>query len=382
MKPLRLVLVSCLFFIFANAAFAQSRLVGKVVEILDGKTVVIELQTGNRITAELQSIETPLPEQPLYQTIKQHLQNLVLDKVVEFRANGMNGSKAIGKLYLGGTDIAMQLVRDGAAWYAAAANTSIDGESEIYKSNQLLAQTEKRGIWSIERMKPPKEFKEEVEAEKREAAIIRAEVKKPVDDSHSKPRLLGRAEMEQANAAVQIWPEVNRSKPADSFSPFLLRPDIKPDFDGLYTISSPDQSSGAVVTPYHKIKVTDGKESYESSLSVGRVYGNSLQQLLGVKDGDYVMVMLVASEKGIFTASKNVSITLTLGKEKVNLVSFPKFKRQLSEGVLEELAFKVDKATFNKLAKSESIKLALGKYSGSAEKPVIASVKSLKEREL
>lgn len=382
MKPLKLFLVSFLFFIFANAAFAQSRLSGKVVEVLSARTVVVELQTGSRITTELQFIDTPDSTQALYQTVKDHLQNMVLNKVVEFRPKGMREGKAVGSIYLNGTDVALQMIRDGAARYAATEGGTQDAsESNMYQVNEALAKSDKLGVWSPAYLKAEADSKVEKSIAAKKEVAPKEKVNKSENEIHLKPRLLGRAEMEQANTLVKIWPDVDRPKTSDSFSPFLLRPDIKPDFDGLYTISTPDQSFGAVVTPYHKIKVSDGKESYDSSVSLGRVYGNLLQSVMGIKDGDYVMVMLLASEKGLLSSSKTVSLTLTVGKEKFNLVSLPKFKRQVSEGVLEELAFKVDRSTLNKLAKAESIKLSFGKYSGSAEKPVIASVKSLKDRE-
>lgn len=379
MKPIKFILILSLLFIFANAAFAQSRLAAKVVEVIDAKTVVVELQTGKRVITELQYIDIPDREQPLYQTVKQHLQNLVLDKVVEFKPNGVSGSKTIGKIYLNGIDISMQMIRDGAAWHLDNGQTM--EESSLYQSNQDQAKADKIGVWAIQGMKSPKEFKAQMEAEIREAAKIRAEIKKPVDETHSKPRLLGREAMERANASVQIWPEVNKSAEAGSISPFLLRPDIKPDYDGLYTISNPDKTFGAVVTPQHFIEVSDGKGTYSSLFSIGRIYGDMLKPVIGVKDGDYMLSIIFLSEEGKFTKSKNVAIGLMLGKEKLDLVSMNKAKRKVAQGVLEEMIFKVDQKTFNKIAKADNIKITLGKYSGSLQKPVIASVKSLRDRE-
>ncbi len=74
MKILRLIFLVILTLIIANTNFSQTRTGGKVVEIVDGKTVVIEMQNRNRIVAELQYVEVPERGQPLNQIAKEHLQ--------------------------------------------------------------------------------------------------------------------------------------------------------------------------------------------------------------------------------------------------------------------------------------------------------------------
>ena len=88
MRSIKLILLVALALITANAAFAQSRVGGRVVEIVDAKTVVIEMQNRSRIVAQLQYVEVPERGQPLDQIAKEHLGVLVLNKQVEFRARG------------------------------------------------------------------------------------------------------------------------------------------------------------------------------------------------------------------------------------------------------------------------------------------------------
>lgn len=368
MRPLKLVLIPCIFLLFINAVLAQSRLSGKVVEVIDGKTVVIELQTGNRVTTELQSIETPLPEQPLYQTVKQHLKNLVLDKVVEFRANGMNGSKAIGKLYLGGTDVAMQLVRDGAAWYAA--NASIEAsESETYQSNQLLAKLEKRGIWSVERMKPPKEFKAEIEAEKKEAAMIRAEVKKPVDESHSKTRLLGRAEMEATNASVQIWPEVAGSK-SPSFDP--SKQSQVP--ENVETGYSPEKGVGYVQTKMTPFILSSGDSSLKALFQMGYLYKMNGEK---TDKSPYIIFVSTFSDKGGVLNSKTITVVADGKRIVLNRVELG--TRSTAMGTIDGALYKVPDSAVAKFAKSKTLGLMVGKYTGKIGNETIAQIDSVRK---
>src|SRR4051812_26362177 len=118
MKNLKLLLALLFVITCSLTAFSQMKYEGTVVEVVDGKTVVIELPTRNKLTAELQYIEVPEPEQELHQTVREHLQKLLLGKQVEFLANQMKPTKTIGQVLAGGVDISQQMLRDGAAWYA------------------------------------------------------------------------------------------------------------------------------------------------------------------------------------------------------------------------------------------------------------------------
>lgn len=147
--------------ICAASAAAQVTMSGKVVEVIDGKTVVIEISSG-KLTAALQYIEIPEREQPLYWTVRDHLEKLVLGKSVEFRPQGLSTTTTFGRLYAGGLDIAQQMLRDGAAWHISSDKSGQDARDDsVYKENQDLAKGEKRGVWGIENLKPAWQFRAE-----------------------------------------------------------------------------------------------------------------------------------------------------------------------------------------------------------------------------
>ena len=112
LRPLQLI---SLLLVLVCSCFSQRIYNGKVVDVIDAKTVVIETETG-KLTAEMQYIEVPDPEHPFYKTVNDHLKELVLGKKVEFRLQGFSSVKFTGRLYLGDLDIAQQMLRDGAAW--------------------------------------------------------------------------------------------------------------------------------------------------------------------------------------------------------------------------------------------------------------------------
>ncbi|MEO7674284.1 MAG: thermonuclease family protein, partial [Pyrinomonadaceae bacterium] len=173
MKNLRPTLFILMILLLVTSGFAQRKFEGRVIEIVDGKTVVIEMGSG-RLTAELQYIEIPEKEQPLYWTVRTHLEKLVLGKTVEFNPQGILPGKTFGQLLSGGLDIAQQMLRDGAAWHKSSDQSGQNpDDNTVYKQNQDQARDEKRGVWAIENLKPAWQFRaERRESEKQREQIL------------------------------------------------------------------------------------------------------------------------------------------------------------------------------------------------------------------
>ena len=149
----------------SSLAVGQARFAGKVVEAVDGRTLVIETSAG-RITAQLQYIETPEPDQQLHTVVRDHLASLAVGKLVEFRPLRLDGKITVGRVEIGGIDLGLQLVRNGAAWQEPAETSGQPAnEADEYASNQLSAKVEKRGVWSIPNLKTPWQVRAEKQAE-------------------------------------------------------------------------------------------------------------------------------------------------------------------------------------------------------------------------
>jgi len=149
----------------SSLALGQARFAGKVVDVIDGRTLVIETNAG-KVTAQLQYIETPEPEQPLHKVVRDHLASLAVGKVVEFRPLRLEGKVTVGRVEIGGVDLGLQLVRNGAAWHEPTENSGQPAnEADEYASNQLSAKVEKRGVWSIPNLKTPWQTRAEKQAE-------------------------------------------------------------------------------------------------------------------------------------------------------------------------------------------------------------------------
>lgn len=146
---IRPVLFALLIFAAAAAVYPQRNFAGRITEVIDGRTVVLDLESG-RVTAQLEFIEIPAADDPMHRVVTEHLKRLVLDKVVEFRPNGMAFKRTFGQIYIDGVDVAQQLLRDGAVRHAPSVKLGdLNGTEELYRRTEQLAKDERRGIWAF-----------------------------------------------------------------------------------------------------------------------------------------------------------------------------------------------------------------------------------------
>jgi endonuclease YncB( thermonuclease family) len=148
-----------LMLLAAGIVCGQRRMAGQVVELVDGKTVVVAIPNG-RITVQLQYIDVPEPGQELNQVVRDHLQFLVVGKPVEYRPLMLAGNRTVGQLFLRGVDVSQQMLRDGAAWLVPTAATGTQApELESYSVAESQAKADKLGVWSIKGLKPAWEYR-------------------------------------------------------------------------------------------------------------------------------------------------------------------------------------------------------------------------------
>lgn len=211
----RLLLSSVVILAAASGALSQNRLVGRVTDVVDGKTVRLEMPTGN-IRAELQNIEVPEPEQPLHQTIRDHLKALTIGRSAEFVVTGLASDRTVGQLFVNGVDVGAQMLRDGGAWLVPAGNTANSPpEYAVYVTNETQAKAEKIGVWSVPGLKPAWQFraeKAEVQRQQEEAAWLAAN-RNRLKNRGASPNSLtpGRPQSQQGvshAASMNAWNEV------------------------------------------------------------------------------------------------------------------------------------------------------------------------------
>lgn len=139
---------------FVNDVRAAS-LFGKVIEVNDGDAITV-FNLNRQVRVKLMGIDAPETGQPFADVAKQHLRDLVLDKLVTVDYSGLGAQGMIvGKVTVEGVDVCAQMVRDGAAWFDINNNSRLtEMDREIYSQSEAAARAEKRGLWQGESIAP------------------------------------------------------------------------------------------------------------------------------------------------------------------------------------------------------------------------------------
>jgi len=155
---------------FIASAAAQFPIPGEVIDVIDGKTVLVAIP-GGKVKVELQYIDVPEQGQELHDTVKEHLRTLVVGRSVEYRPKTLLPDRAIGRLTIRNVDVSQQMLRDGAAWHHPIEESGQEkSEYVIYASNEATAKLEKIGVWSVAGLRPAWELRaESMEKARREA---------------------------------------------------------------------------------------------------------------------------------------------------------------------------------------------------------------------
>lgn len=158
-RTLALALLSVLCLPFQADA---KTLLASVVEVQDGRTIIVE-NIGRRIKVILKGADAPELDQPMGDVARQHLSQLILGKQVSVELTGMDSRSRyfIAKVFSAGTDVSLQMIRDGAAWYDRQYEKDMnDVERRLYAESEQAARTEGRGIWQDPQAVPPWEWRQ------------------------------------------------------------------------------------------------------------------------------------------------------------------------------------------------------------------------------
>lgn len=150
----RLVLVLFAIFASVDIASAQRTFPGEVIGVVDGRTVTIKISSG-RINVQLQFIEVPDNVPQIRTMVTEHLKELAVGKMIEYRPRNIMSDRTIGQLWSNGVDLSQQMLRDGAAWHVPSQLTGQErGEFDLYAAIESAAKNERLGIWSAVDLKP------------------------------------------------------------------------------------------------------------------------------------------------------------------------------------------------------------------------------------
>lgn len=156
----RSVLIAVLLASVAGAAAAQP-ITGRVVEVIDGDTVMVLVQGREQLKVRLAGIDAPERKQAFGQRAKQKLSALVFDKAVTVVGHKHDRyRRLIAKLLVAGQDANLEMVALGYAWHFKRYELEQSPEDRVaYAQVEERARTERRGLWVDLAPLPPWEFR-------------------------------------------------------------------------------------------------------------------------------------------------------------------------------------------------------------------------------
>jgi len=328
MKNKNAILLLLSLALFAGSAFCQQTLKGKVVDVIDGKTVVIEISTG-KLIGVLEFLEVPEPEQPLSRAVREHLKELVLGKNVDFLAMGIEPGKTFGQLFLNGVDIGQQLVRDGAAWHIPSQRSGQSpDEGDQYEKMQAPAKTDKRGIWLINGMKPAWEFRAEKAENERRAEEARWQ----------RASITNRNENGRSATSGRVMPNSNGS--INNAGALINRYDVKSKTGSLETPMLPSQDLANL--------------GRKMACSVGYFYHEDTSKN---RKGTFVLYMAWIDTPRL---SSTTNLVMKVDGKSIGTAQGKRTKQSAGTSTVETLAFEMSREQVEKVANGSDVGLWLG----------------------
>ena len=128
---------------------------GRVVRVADGDTVTILSGGSAQHKIRLYGIDAPESHQAFGQKSRERLAHYVSGKdvTVKWKSKDKYG-RILGTVWLGSTDINLQMLRDGFAWHYKRFDTN-----PVYAAAESEARAARRGLWVDPNPVPPEEFR-------------------------------------------------------------------------------------------------------------------------------------------------------------------------------------------------------------------------------
>ncbi len=355
-RVFQIVITAAFAFILAAAASAQTTLSGRVTSVLDGKTFVFETDSG-RLTGTLQYVDVPSPEQPLSRIVREHFERLVLGKTITFVSNGFSPTALVGKAYLNGLDLGQQLIRDGAAWHVPLARSGQEfDDARPYVGLEILAKGERRGIWSIENLTPPWEFRLLNDQTFPTANFVKtaAASGSGVEDVRNYKIM---------KASPDMWADVGGE-------PFARRNPTGQNFWGYDAARKVRNTS----TPSIAQVIVDGRNALEIEARAIYFQGEIKPRMANTA---FVLGLLAISREGAF--STDSQLAFIADESEILLGPGQRFWRRSPLSVEELMQYKISRSDLHRIADAKNLTIRLGKYSGAVSREMREAIKNLLE---
>ncbi len=138
-------LVVCVSTLAQNMVFQ-----GKVIDVIDGSTVVVETQSKTKFVVKCQATSVPQHAEPYADYSRQRLSNVVLRKIVAVEYTGRDEyGRLNGTIFLNEEDVCLDQIAVGLARFdPQAPNKLKTSRRELYASREQHARVSGTGVWT------------------------------------------------------------------------------------------------------------------------------------------------------------------------------------------------------------------------------------------
>jgi endonuclease YncB( thermonuclease family) len=137
--------------VFGSESYSQndSSCSGKVVGVVDGDTVRVLTASQQTVTVRLAGIDAPEKSQDYGLSAKKTLSDMIFGKIVNCESSKKDRyGRVIGKLFLNGQDINLEMIKRCHAWhYKEYQNEQSASDREKYSAAESSARANQCGMW-------------------------------------------------------------------------------------------------------------------------------------------------------------------------------------------------------------------------------------------
>lgn len=135
-----------------SAPLIGAEIAGIAVKVIDGDTVDIQEAFGNISRVRLYGVDAPEKRQAYGIIAELYLAIRIAGKSITVASTSKDRyGRLIGVILLDGSDINIELVRNGLAWHYRA----YAPKDTVLSQNEMVARHEKIGLWSMADPIPP-----------------------------------------------------------------------------------------------------------------------------------------------------------------------------------------------------------------------------------
>ncbi len=149
-----------LLLITASTLVNAETIQGRTVGVADGDTITVLTSENKQIKVRFAQIDAPESSMPYGTKAKQSLSELVYGKTVTVQVQDTDRyQRKVGIVYQGNTDINLEQLKRGYAWFYTQYGTN-----PIYRSAEQIAKSQRLGLWADPNPVPPWEYRHDKKA--------------------------------------------------------------------------------------------------------------------------------------------------------------------------------------------------------------------------